>query len=360
MTEHDSNPTMTMRSEERLDVAQVDALLKRNIEGIDGEPQIRQFSGGSSNLTYLIRYPKAPGDRGLVLRRPPFGTRPKSGHSMIREVRVMQAIKPQYPAVPHVYFHQTEEQSPFDAEFYVMEEVPGHKMDVDFPAHWQLSPQHMVQFGYAFLDKLIELHAVDVERAGLSDFGRPVGYIERQILGWNRRYEAVITEDVDEFSDVRAWLESHRPAEESGASILHGDFRLDNVIVDGQPPHAIRTVLDWEISALGDPLMDLGNTMAYWLEASDPSDVVAYRMQPSTAPGMPTRAQMVDYYFSKSGRTTDSFDFYLIAGVWRLAAILQQIYYRYYHGQSSNEKFANFGRRVNALGQWARLLIQNQ
>lgn len=355
----DSNPTMEMRSDERLDMQVVDELLKQHIDGIEGEPQIRQFSGGSSNLTYLIRYARSPADRGLVLRRPPFGTRPKSGHSMIREVRVMQAIKPQYPAVPRVFFHQTEEQSPIGAEFYVMEEVPGHKMDNDFPDHWQLSEQATQEFGFSFLDKLIELHAVDIGRAGLSDFGRPEGYIERQILGWNRRYEAVITDDVDAFDDVRKWLETNRPRQESGASILHGDFRLDNVIVEDQAPHTIKTVLDWEISALGDPLMDLGNAMAYWLEASDPADVVAYRMQPSQAPGMPTRRQMLDHYSEKSGRDTDDFDFYLVAGVWRLAAILQQIYYRYYHGQSSNEKFANFGQRVNALGQWARVLISN-
>jgi len=168
----------------------------------------------------------------------------------------------------------------------------------------------------------------------------------------------VITDDVDAFVDVRNWLEQNRVRTESGASILHGDFRMDNTIISEQYPHTIETVLDWEISALGDPLMDLGNALAYWLEAQDPADVVAWRMQPSQAPGMPSRAEILEYYAKQTGHDPGKFDFYLVAGVWRLAVILQQIYYRYYHGQSTNEKFANFGQRVNALGQWARVLIE--
>lgn len=353
----ESNPTINMRAGERLDLIQVDRILKERISGLDGEPQIRQFSGGSSNLTYLIHYPDSSTGRDLVLRRPPFGTRPRSGHSMIREFRVMQAIRSQYPALPHIHFHQPEEGSPLGAEFYVMDMVSGLKMNLDLPSHWQLDEQSTRAFGYAFLDKLIELHAVNIDKAGLADFGRPEGYVDRQILGWNERFERVITDDVEKFEDVRRWLADNRPDTASCASVLHGDFRMDNVIFDEQPPHRVLAVLDWEISALGDPLMDLGNSMAYWLNKSDPSDVLDSRMQPTLAAGMPNREQMIDYYFAKSERQPVNFDFYLVAGVWRLAAILQQIYYRYYHGQSTNEKFANFGQRVNALGNWARLLI---
>lgn len=244
------------------------------------------------------------------------------------------------------------------AEFYVMDEVPGVKVGRDLPAQWNFAEAESRALSFAFFDKLIELHAIDFEAVGLSEFGRPVGYVERQVLGWNKRYEPVITDDVEHCEDIRKWLEDNRPATESGASILHGDFRLDNTIIDERDPLNIVAVLDWEISALGDPLMDLGNTLAYWLEPTDPEDVVRYRMQPSTAPGMPSRNEILDYYEKKSGHSTANFDFYLVAGVWRLAVILQQIYYRYYTGQSTNDKFVNFGKRVNALAAWSRTLIE--
>lgn len=343
-----------MRQGEELDVDIIDGELKSRIEGLQGTPELRQFTGGSSNLTYLIRYP----DRALVLRRPPFGTRPKSGHSMIREYTVMSAISSEYPAVPRLHFHQPQEGSVLGAEFYVMDEVPGVKVGRDLPAQWNFAEAESRALSFAFFDKLIELHAIDFEAVGLSEFGRPVGYVERQVLGWNKRYEPVITDDVEHCEDIRKWLEDNRPATESGASILHGDFRLDNTIIDERDPLNIVAVLDWEISALGDPLMDLGNTLAYWLEPTDPEDVVRYRMQPSTAPGMPSRNEILDYYEKKSGHSTANFDFYLVAGVWRLAVILQQIYYRYYTGQSTNDKFVNFGKRVNALAAWSRTLIE--
>jgi len=353
----DMNPSGEMRTGEELDASVVDAELKSRIDGLSGTPELRQFTGGSSNLTYLIRYP----DRALVLRRPPFGTRPKSGHSMIREYRVMSSIAPVFPAVPKLHFHQPEEDSVLGAEFYVMDEVPGTKPGRDLPADWDLGEDGNRKLCFAFFDRLIELHAVDYRSVGLSDFGRPDGYVDRQILGWNKRYETVITDDVERYDDIRDWLEANRPTGDQsagGASILHGDYRLDNTILDANDPFNIVAVLDWEISALGDPLMDLGNTLAYWLEATDPAGVVEYRMQPSTAPGMPARAEILAYYGERTGRSVAGFDFYLVAGVWRLAVILQQIYYRYYNGQSSNEKFANFGKRVNALAAWCRMLIE--
>lgn len=349
-----TNKKIDVRPGEELNAAEIDAFLKARIGGLNGEPLIRQFASGHSNLTYSIVYE----NKRLVLRRPPFGTRPKSGHSMIREFRVMNALKPVYPAVPITHFHVPDEESPLGVEFYVMDEVEGYKIDRDMPAGLNFDAAKNRALCESFFDKLIELHAVDFKAIGLGDFGHPEGYVERQIKGWNGRYEKVITDDVEDFADVRGWLEAKMPAGEVGHAIVHGDYRLDNAILNLADPLKIEAILDWEISALGDPLMDLGNTLAYWSQAGDPDNILAMRMQPSNAPGMMTRREIVDFYQAKTGIDCSHFDFYLIAGVFRLAVILQQIYYRYYHGQTQNKAFSTFGERTNALGRYARSLIE--
>jgi len=348
------NKTVKVREGEELDVALIDTLLKSRIDGLLGTPTIRQFASGHSNLTYSIQYE----NQSLVLRRPPHGTRPKSGHSMIREYRVMNALKPAYPSVPHTYFHIADEDSPLGAEFYVMDQVDGRKLERDIPADWNFGEEEGRKLCLSFFNKLIDLHKVDYKAVGLSDFGRPEGYIERQVKGWNSRYERAITDDVEAFEDVRKWLEEKMPNQEVGHSILHGDYRLDNVILSEENPFEIKAILDWEISALGDPLMDLGNTLAYWSQAGDPEEVIAMRMQPCTAPGMLTREEICELYARETGYDLKGFDYYLVYGVFRLAVILQQIYYRYYHGQTKNPAFAAFGGRTNLLGSYARSLIE--
>ncbi len=348
------NKTVGVREGEELDVALVDSLVKARIEGLLGTPNIRQFASGHSNLTYSIQYE----NKSLVLRRPPFGTRPKSGHSMIREFSVMNALKPAYPAVPDTYFHMTDEESPLGAEFYVMEQVEGRKLERDIPSEWNFGESEGRKLCISFFQKLIDLHNVDFKAVGLESFGKPEGYVERQVLGWNGRYEKALTDDVETFEDVRSWLENEMPKGEVGHSILHGDYRLDNVILDADNPFDIKAVLDWEISALGDPLMDLGNTLAYWSQAGDPEDMIAMRMQPCMAPGMMTREKICELYAKETGHDLSGFDYYLVYGVFRLAVILQQIYYRYYHGQTKNPAFAKFAGRTNQLGNYARLLIE--
>jgi aminoglycoside phosphotransferase (APT) family kinase protein len=347
------NKTVNVREGEELDVALIDGLLKERIDGLAGTPVIRQFASGHSNLTYSIQYP----DRNFVLRRPPFGTRPKSGHSMIREYSVMNALKPVFPAVPETYFHIPDEDSPLGAEFYVMDQVEGRKLDKEIPASWGFGAEEGRKLCLSFFNKLIELHQVDYKAAGLADFGKPEGYVERQVLGWNRRYERVITDDVEAFEDVRKWLEDHMPPGEVGHAVLHGDYRLDNVILCEENPFEIKAILDWEISALGDPLMDLGNTLAYWAQKGDPEEMIGMCMQPCMAPGMLTREEICDIYAEKTGHDLSKFDYYLVYGVFRLAVILQQIYYRYYQGQTKNPAFAGFGKRVGYLGDYARALI---
>ncbi len=348
------NAAVPVREEDAFDVAAVDKVLKAAVPGLEGTPSVEQFPSGASNLTYLLSYP----GRELVLRRPPLGTKPKSGHSMSREHRVIKALKPVYPTVPQALYYADDADSVLGAEFYVMERVPGLLLRTDIPAAWNWTPDDTRAFCEKFWSKLVELHAVDFEAAGLGDFGKPEGYIERQIRGWNGRYEKALTEDADAFEDVREWLDAERPTTESGAAVVHGDFRIDNCILDAAAPHDIRAVLDWEISALGDPLMDLGASLVYWVEAGDPKELHALKKQPSDAPGMMTRREIVAFYVEKSGRTVDDIRFYYVYGIFRLAAIAQQIYYRYFHKQTSNPAYAAFGPGAKGLGRYARHLIR--
>lgn len=347
-----SNMTKPVRDGEELDWDALDHHLKSVIPHLDGKPQITQFHGGNSNLTYRLKY----ANQDLVIRRPPFGTKAKSAHSMIREYRIMTALKPVFPSVPDTLYH-SDDDSIIGSEFYVMRKVEGAVIKDKIPSEWQFTATDTRHFCIAFWEKLIELHQVDYLAAGLKDFGKPKGYAQRQVLGWNGRYERAITEDVSEFTDVRSWLEGNIPPESGRHSVLHGDFRIDNVILDEEDPRNILAVLDWEICALGDPLMDLGNALAYWTQADDPEYMQALVMQPSQAPGMLNRREILDLYQQKTGIDTSDFTFYLVYGYWRNAVILQQIYYRYFHGQTQDSRFKYFGKIVQSLGGHCRQLI---
>lgn len=236
--------------------------------------------------------------------------------------------------------------------------MEGRKLERDIPRSWQFGAEEGRKLCLSFFQKLIDLHKVDFKAVGLEAFGKPEGYVERQVLGWNKRFEKALTDDVEAFEDVRSWLEEKMPKNEVGHSILHGDYRLDNVILDANNPFEIKAVLDWEISALGDPLMDLGNTLAYWSQEGDPEEIKAMRMQPCMAPGMMTREEICELYAAETGYDLSRFDYYHVYGVFRLAVILQQIYYRYYHGQTKNPAFGAFAGQTNILGNYARRLIE--
>jgi len=339
------NPTTPVRAGEELDWPALDRYLKNAMPDLSGAPEVSQFAGGNSNLTYRLKYDS----HDLVVRRPPFGSKAKSAHSMIREYRIMRQLKPVFPAVPQV-LHYSDDDSIIGSEFYVMRKVEGQLIKDALPASWNFTAQDSRRFCIRFWEKLIELHKVDYIAAGLGDFGKPEGYVERQVTGWNRRFERVITPDVDNFAGVRQWLEAMMPQESGSHSILHGDYRVDNVILDHDSPHRILAILDWEICALGDPLMDLGSSLAYWMQADDPPELRNLAMQPSAAPGMLTRREILDLYQDTTGVDTSDFTFYLVYGYWRVAVILQQIYFRYFHGQTRDERFKTFGIATQHLG----------
>ncbi|WP_263265090.1 phosphotransferase family protein [Pseudomonas sp. RIT-PI-S] len=332
-----NDQTISLREGEELDGHAVDACLKAHLPNLTGTPAIRQFPGGASNLTYLLAYP----DRELVLRRPPFGHKARSAHDMAREYRILDKLSRGFGYCPRPVLLCTDE-SVIGAQFYVMERLRGVILRKDLPPELGLDAEATTALCKSFIDRLVELHQVDYTALGLADLGRPEGYVKRQIDGWCERYTNAITPDAPAWETVMAWLRDKMPADSGHASLIHNDYRFDNVILDPANPTRITGVLDWELATLGDPLMDLGNCLAYWIEAGDPQPVQLTRRQPSNAPGMLTRAEMVAYYAERSGIAVGNFDFYYVQGLFRLAGIVQQIYYRYYHGQTRDPRFAPF------------------
>ncbi|MEX5637054.1 phosphotransferase family protein [Parafrankia sp. FMc2] len=357
-----------VRDEDALDVPAVDDWLRRHLgasaevtnngsvppngavphTGVvpaPGRPEVRQFSGGASNLTYLLRYENVD----LVLRRPPRGRKASGAHDMGREYRVQARLRPAFPYVPRVIAF-CDDPAVIGSDFYVMERVAGVIPRSEFPRSLTLDPVRTRQLAFRVFDLLVALHDIDPAAHGLSDLGRGQGYVDRQIRGWTRRYRDARTPNVPSFEPVMSWLAEYAP-EDVAACVIHNDFRLDNVVFDVSSPDEnglprISGVLDWEMATIGDPLMDLGGALAYWIQADD-DDVYRYtRRQPSHAPGMPTRAEIVEYYGERRGVDVGRWPFYQVFGLFRLAVIAQQIYFRYHHGQTTNPAFRDYWKIV--------------
>lgn len=340
------------RAGEELDGAALGDFLRRVDPSLRGAPEILQFSGGASNLTYLLRFP----GRDLVLRRPPKGAIAKSAHDMLREARIMRAIRPFYPYAPQVVA-MAEAGEVMETPFFVMERIAGVIPRRDLPPGLALSAEDARRQCFSLIDRLIELHRIDVQAAGLGWIGKGEGYVGRQISGWSERYRKAATPDVGDCEAIMAWLAAKAPPGETAICIIHNDFKFDNVVLDPADPFKVIGVLDWEMATLGDPLMELGSSLAYWIEANDPPALQALRRQPTHLPGMLTRQEVVAYYGARTGLGVANFDFYRIYGLFRLAVIAQQIYFRFFHGQTRNPQFAGFGQLVKILEAHCRDLI---
>jgi aminoglycoside phosphotransferase (APT) family kinase protein len=324
-----------IREGEEIDLKKIEAYLKDTIKGLSGDLTIRQFPSGFSNLTYLL----SVGDREMVLRRPPIGANIKSAHDMGREYSIQKALKPVFPYCPETLAY-TEDTSVLGAPFYVMERVPGIILRKNLPKGLAFTPEQAGQLCEKLLDVHVELHSIDVKGVGLDSIGKPDGYVQRQVDGWSGRYRKAKTPDAPDFEKVMTWLADNMPEDTKKPVIVHNDYRFDNVVLDPNDPMKIVGVLDWEMATYGDPLMDLGNTLAYWVEKTDPGDVQLMRLMPTNIDGALTRKQLVKRYAEKTGINVDKFDFYHCFGVFRLAVIAQQIYNRYYHGVTKDKRFA--------------------
>ncbi|MCW2614033.1 MAG: aminoglycoside phosphotransferase [Frankiales bacterium] len=330
-----------LRPEDAFDVGGLHRWLSTRVGGLGGPPVVRQFAGGASNLTYLLRYP----DRELVLRRPPVGQKAASAHDMRREHRVQQALAPQYPYVPAMVAF-CDDPSVMGSDFYVMEKVDGTILRGRLPAGLSLSPDQARALALRAVDSLVALHGVDVEAAGLTDLGRGPGYVGRQVAGWSDRFRAARTEDVPDFTAVMTWLADHQP-DDVAMCLVHNDFRLDNLVLDADL--RVVAVLDWEMATIGDPLMDLGGALAYWVQADDDDVMRLSKRQPTDVAGMPTRDEVVAHYRAATGLPVDGWAFYEVFGLFRLAVIVQQIYLRYSRGQTTNPAFKDFHHFVTYL-----------
>ncbi|RDJ00303.1 phosphotransferase family protein [Dyella solisilvae] len=347
-----SDQARAVREEDAFDLSRVDAFLKQHVEGLAGTPTLSQFPGGASNLTYLLSYP----DRELVLRRPPKGAKAKSAHDMLREARVVAALKASYPYVPAI-LACCDDASVLGQDFYVMERLRGAILRRDLPPELGLDRDGVRQLCLGFLDRLVELHQVDVAQPGLRELNKGEGYIARQVAGWSERWRQAATEGSDPCEDIMAWLAASQPTRDNAHCVIHNDYRFDNVVLAPDDPLRIIGVLDWEMATVGDPLMDLGGSLAYWVQADDDKVFQSFRRQPTHEPGMLTRAEVVAYYGERTGLDVSRFGFYEVFGLFRLMVIVQQIYRRYALGQTTNPQFAGFGDAARYLGMRCRRLI---
>ncbi|MGH3498707.1 MAG: phosphotransferase family protein [Nocardioidaceae bacterium] len=343
-----------VRDEDAFDVPAAAAWLAKNAAGAvpAGTPQVSQFPGGASNLTYLLSYP----GRNLILRRPPPGAKARGAHDMHREFVIQQRLKPVYDCVPTMVAFCADREV-IGSDFYVMEPIVGRILRRDLPPGLELSPDQASELCRTMVDRLVELHAVDPATGGLTEIGKGTGYVGRQVSGWSDRFRRARTDNVPGFESVMSWLDAEQP-DDVRTCVIHNDYRFDNAVLSLDEPLRVIGVLDWEMATLGDPLMDLGSAMAYWIQHDDEPAFQAMRKQPTDLPGMWSRAQVVEHYLSRTGLTCHSWTFYEVFGLFRIAAILQQIYVRYARGQTHNPAFANFWRSVNHLDVRCRAIIE--
>ena len=334
-----------VREEDAFDVAKVHTWLSSYINE-SSLPDVFQFRSGASNLTYLLKYP----DRELVLRRPPVGTKAVSAHDMKREFLIQSRLKPVYDLVPTV-IALCEDHSILGSDFYVMDRIQGEIFRRDVPE--TLSKEDISVMAHSLVSGLAQLHSVDA--SVLNELNKGPGYVTRQVEGWSKRYRNALTDDVPDGEDVMNWLLSNKP-DDVGSCIIHGDWRIDNMVFNLAQKKLVG-VLDWELATVGDPLMDLGSALAYWIDKDDEPMFASLRRQPSHLDGMPTRKEFIAKYLELSGRKCDDFTFYEVFGLFRLTVIIQQIWARYKAGQTTNPAFKGFGMGVNILINRAQGLI---
>jgi aminoglycoside phosphotransferase (APT) family kinase protein len=341
-----------VRAGEELDPAKLAAWLDAQLGGRVADVEVLQFPGGHSNLTYLVRR----GADEYVLRRPPFGSKVKTAHDMGREYAVLSKLAPVWPRAPRP-IAMCEDEAVIGARFYLMERRRGIILRKELPRGVTLEPATARRVAELLVDTLAELHGIDYAAAGLGDFGRPAGYVERQVAGWTTRYDGSRTDDIPAVTEVAAWLDAHRPAD-GAAALIHNDFKFDNLILDDDL-REVTGILDWEMATVGDPLMDVGTSLGYWVEAGDSQPMQMMRFGPTMVPGMLTRAEVVARYAEARGRALDGEQmvFYYAYGLFKTAVVAQQIYYRFAKGLTKDPRFAMFIEAVRVLAAQARRAI---
>ena len=340
--------TRPVRTSENLDWQRLADYLRAHLALPSDQMQVEQFPGGHSNLTYLVRF----GDQEMVLRRPPFGPVPPRAHDMARECRVLEAVHPHFPLAPKPYL-LCEDTSVIGSVFYVMERRRGITIRNDEPPPIAGDVELRKRISASVIDTLADLHAIDVVANKLDALGRPAGFVARQIRGWTERWHGSKTSEVPAMEALAQWLEAHIPAD-AAPSLVHGDYKLDNVMLDAQEPDRLVGVFDWEMSAVGDPLVDVGILLAYWVHVAAVSDGSIATV--TTREGWFGRSEILERYAARSGRNLDAIALYEVFAVFKLAVVIQQIYARYVRKQTDDPRFASLGERVATLADIATRL----
>lgn len=332
------------RPGEELNEAPLKAFLQQHdlIENPNSEWEVTQFSNGFSNLTYLL----AIEGKEYVLRRPPVGAI-KRGHDMGREYKVLSRLQQAFQKSPKAYVY-TEDVDIIGAPFYLMEKVEGIILSTKEALSRNIPPHDFSTIANSWLDTFVELHEVDYESIGLGDLGRPEGYVARQVTNWGKQYMHAATMDIPEAQQVMAWMETNQPTT-YGHSLIHNDYKYDNIVFKDDSWQEVQAVLDWEMCTLGDPLMDLGTSIAYWTTPSYGDMVSQVFPSPTSLPGNPTRSEIVELYAQKSGRDVPDMVFYYVFGLFKIAVIVQQIYYRYAKGLTMDKRFAQLNYVAKTL-----------
>jgi len=334
-----------VREEDAFDVDAVRTWLAAQGTELGEDVEVRQFAGGASNLTYSVR----DGSHDLILRRPPGGQKAKGAHDMGREYRIQDGLAGVFPLVPAMVA-LCQDESVIGTDFYVMQRVDGIIPRRELPPEVEPSEERTRELCTNALDVLVDLHQIDVDATPLAAMNKGPGYVDRQISGWSTRFRNARTQDVGDYESVMGWLAEHQPADVAQC-LIHNDFRFDNLVLAADDYARPVGVLDWEMATVGDPLMDLGGTLAYWVQEDDDEFMRDFRRQPTHLPGMFSRAEVVDYYCERTGRSLspEQARYYEVFGLFRLGVIAQQIYYRFFHGQTSNEAYARFGPAARYL-----------
>ena len=345
--------TIAIRTGETFDVERVEQYLRSTLPELaplEGTLTVRQFPSGASNLTYLLQLGTWEG----VLRRPPFGPIPPKAHDMQRESNLLRKIHPVFPLAPQPYVFCSD-LSIMDVPFYVMERRRGVVLNDKLPP--DVTPTVEIGRGISLttVETLAQLHSIDWQREGLSELGYPEGFLQRQVHGWIERYTRAQTDDYPEVEPLTRWLASHIPSSPA-PSLIHNDFKLNNMLFSADDVTKATAVLDWEMATIGDPLYDLAASLCYWIQADDPPEMHAILPTITVLPGFITRQEFIERYAQKSGRDISSMHFYMTLAYFKLAGILQQIYARWKRGQTQDPRFAVFGERVHLLIQHAAQL----
>jgi aminoglycoside phosphotransferase (APT) family kinase protein len=342
----ESPELIPVREDEVFDYGRVAAYLRGKLPGSEQPLEVVQFSGGHANLTYLLRF----GAREYVLRRPPLGPVAATAHDMGREYRVLSVLYQKYPLAPRAFVY-CDDATLIGAPFFVMERRCGTVVRRAIPAAYGGGTDAVRnrQISEVLVDALADLHDVDYRAIGLEGLGKPDGFMQRQIDGWTARYERSKTRDLPIVTQVSQWLTAHLPPS-AKASLLHNDWRLDNMMLDSADPSRAVAVFDWDMCTIGDPLADLGTVLASWVEANEGFSGGA---MPSGVPGFMTRREAVERYCQRRGIDPAVVPYYFVFGLFKIAVVLQQIYHRYHLGQTKDARFAVFEQLAEMLFQMA-------